>query len=95
MYHSRHREDLETLCLAFYLSLTRLSVYGFLGRRFIISDSAISYARDIAGTYTKSARIYINVLNFCLILSYDLNIWDEIDIASYRNGYKIQDFDYH
>lgn len=62
------RRPRNALYLAFYLSLTRLSVYGFLGRRFIISDSAISYARDIAGTYTKSARIYINVLIFfCLI----------------------------
>ena len=35
---------------AFYLELTRLSVYGFLGRRFIISDSDPSYASEIAGT---------------------------------------------
>lgn len=34
-----------------YLSLTRLSEYGFRGLRFIISDSAASYASEIAGTY--------------------------------------------
>lgn len=35
---------------AFYLELTRLSEYGFRGRLFIISDSAPSYAREMAGT---------------------------------------------
>lgn len=34
----------------FYLSLTNLSAYGLRGRLFIISDSANSYAREIAGT---------------------------------------------
>lgn len=33
-----------------YLSLTSLSKNGFLGRRFMISDSASSYASDMAGT---------------------------------------------
>lgn len=35
---------------AFYLSLTKLSEYGLRGRLFIMSDSACSYAREIAGT---------------------------------------------
>lgn len=35
----------------FYLSLTRLSQYGLRGRRFIMSDSAVSYASEMAGTY--------------------------------------------
>lgn len=34
-----------------HLSLTNLSVNGFLGRLFIMSDSASSYASEIAGTY--------------------------------------------
>lgn len=38
------------IIFAFYLELTRLSEYGFRGRRFIISDSDPSYASEIAGT---------------------------------------------
>ena len=33
-----------------YLSLTNLSKKGLRGRRFIISDSASSYAKEMAGT---------------------------------------------
>lgn len=37
--------------LPIYLSLTSLSLNGFLGYLFMISLSAVSYAKDIAGTY--------------------------------------------
>lgn len=34
-----------------YLLLTRLSLYGFLGCLFIMSDSGASYASEIAGIF--------------------------------------------
>ena len=36
-----------------YLSLTNLSCLGSRGLRFMISDSACSYASEIAGTYVE------------------------------------------
>lgn len=47
----------STLLVMFYLSLTSLSVKGLRGRRFIMSDSASSYAREMAGTYTKTSYV--------------------------------------
>lgn len=42
-----------------YLSLTSLSENGFRGLRFMISDSASSYARDMAGTWAAAKQTHI------------------------------------
>lgn len=42
-----------------YLSLTSLSENGFRGLRFMISDSASSYARDMAGTWAAVKQTHI------------------------------------
>lgn len=46
----QENRNTKTFC---YLSLTSLSLKGFLGLRFIISDSASSYASEMAGTWSR------------------------------------------
>lgn len=50
-YRRKKKVEKDSSCKC-YLSFTSLSVNGFLGWRFIISDSAASYAREMAGTFT-------------------------------------------
>lgn len=55
----------------FYLWLTSLSLIGSRGLRFIISDSAVSYANEMAGTYLYWKYAYtddkhIQQLHFCI-----------------------------